>query len=58
MPEPEPAPEEKPDPSESTLDVVREMTGLDPEEELLGDPQLRDEYRKLKESAARREKIK
>lgn len=49
MPELEPEPAETPDPSESTLEALREVTGLDEEEELLGNAESREAYRRMKE---------
>lgn len=47
--------EPEPDPNQAAFDAVRKLTALDPDEELLGDPKLREEYRKLKEEYERRE---
>jgi len=44
----EPAEVQETDPVEFTFDAVREITGLDPDEELLGDPEHRAEYQRLK----------
>jgi hypothetical protein len=47
--------EQESDPNQEAFEAVQKITGFDPEEELLGDPELREKYRKFKEEFEKRE---
>jgi hypothetical protein len=42
--------EGEPDPSQETLDALREVVEIALDENLLGDPALQEEFRRIKES--------